>query len=182
MDCESCLNPPLATEKAENPEPPLNEAVAPVKMMVPLPPFPEGLLDDMHVAASRPTKNPLRHAISQHFWNFRAVVSIIGKLMLAPMLKTQTSMFPSQCEEKEENISRTCDSDLASKPSYLWSKVLLSIKSKPPRVLLDAPVMYPSSLNAETKLFPIPSPAPTIRAPRLSSVDVDDSITPIMCV
>ena len=46
----------------------------------------------MTLATSRPIRKPPKQAISQTFWYTRAVVSVMPKRTLAPMLNTATSI------------------------------------------------------------------------------------------
>ena len=95
--CATARRPNLALAKAAYPAPPLNEAVAPVKKILPLP------RGNISLAASRPARKPELQAISHTLRSTRSVVSRIAKLTLAPMLKMQTSSgaCPSASPRKE---------------------------------------------------------------------------------
>jgi hypothetical protein len=83
--CATARRPNFALAKAAKPLPPRSEAVAPVKKMLPLP------CGSISRADSRPARKPAQQAISQTLRKTRSVVSRIGKLTLAPILKIVTS-------------------------------------------------------------------------------------------
>ena len=74
-----------AGKRQRSPLPPRRLAVAPVNRILPLP------RGNMQRAASRPARKPAKQAISQTFLKTREVISVIGKLTFAPMLKITDS-------------------------------------------------------------------------------------------
>jgi hypothetical protein len=123
----TALNANFALEKAENPELPRIEAVAPVKNIEP------SFLFFMYLAPSLPVKKPAKAAISHTFLNTLEVVSSIGKKTFAPGLKTTTSMG-------------AIFSSTSLKRSFIESSSLASI----PKPLAHPPELLISSANLFT--------------------------------
>ena len=91
--------------------PPRKDAVAPVKKMLPSP------RGSTSFAASRPARKPEQQANSQTLRNTRSVVSRIGKLTLAPILKMQTSSGARlSASPRKEMIS----SSLRASSEHAW--------------------------------------------------------------
>jgi hypothetical protein len=96
---------------------PRSEAVAPVKMIVPLGPSPSRAT--IRFATSRPFRKPPRQAISQILKYLRAVSSRMELGTLAPMLNTSTSIGPmadSIC-----STSATTSSSLRASDAKPWA-------------------------------------------------------------
>src|SRR6267154_2047076 len=154
--CATARKPNLALANAAYPVPPRKEAVAPVKKMLPLP------RGSISRAASRPETKPAQQAISHTFRNTRSVVSRIGKLTLAPILKMQTSS--GACLSASLRKAVTSSSLRASSIRATIDPPALSISftsgSSLAPLRRPANTVNPSAANFLAISPPIKSPAP----------------------
>src|SRR5712671_6557741 len=156
IDCATARSPNLAPAKAAKPLPPRKLAVAPVKKMLPLP------RGSINRADSRPATKPAQQAISQTLRNTRSVVSRIGKLTLAPMLKMHTSSGAClSASPKKEMIS----SSLRASSERAWisppaASISFTSGSSLAPLRRPANTVKPSEANFLAISPPIKSPAP----------------------
>src|ERR1700730_18623533 len=156
IDCATARSPNLALAKAAKPLPPRKLAVAPVKTLLPLP---RGTISR---ADSRPARKPAQHAISQTFRNTRSVVSRIGKLTLAPMLKMHTSRGACLSASLRKAV---ISSSLRASSERAWisppaASISLTSGASFSPLRRPAKMVKPSEANFLTISAPIKSPAP----------------------